>query len=119
VAVFVAIQAARHEPPMRLSIFRAPSKKNWTATSFCARCSATWEKTRSPVKRQTMITDATPSITESRPKPTSAIDDATIPAVMATAPSIVIQPSDSHDSSFTRVASCAYRSRVSDAARGS
>ena len=32
------------------------------------------------------------SITESRPKPTSAIDAARIPAVTATAASITIQP---------------------------
>jgi hypothetical protein len=82
-------------------------QENWTATSFCARCSAACEKTRWPVKRQTMITDATPSITESKPKPTRAIDEATTPAVMATAPSIVIQPRDSHDRSFTRAAGCA------------
>ena len=48
-----------------------------------------------------MITLATPSITESRPKPTSAIEEATMPAVIATAPSIVIQPSESQESRRT------------------
>ena len=52
--------------------------KNWMATSFCARCSAVWDITREPVKRQMMITLAKPSIAESRPKPTSAIEPAMI-----------------------------------------
>lgn len=42
---------------------------------------------------------------ESRPNPTSAIEEATAPAVIATAPSTVIHASDSHDSSRTRRAS--------------
>jgi hypothetical protein len=58
------------------------------------------------VKRQMMITLASPSMTESSPKPISAIDPARKPAISATAPSTAIQPSDSHDSSFTRPASC-------------
>jgi hypothetical protein len=53
-----------------------------------------------------MIRLATPSTTESRPKPTSATEEARIPAVIATAPSIVIQPRESHDRSRTRRASC-------------
>ncbi len=52
-----------------------------------------------------MITDASPSIAESRPNPISAIEPATIPAPIATAPSTVIHASESHDSSFTRPAS--------------
>ena len=44
------------------------------ATSFCARCSAVCDITREPVKRQMMITLAKPSMAESRPKPTSAIE---------------------------------------------
>ena len=79
--------------------------KNWIATSFCARCSAVWDITREPVKRQMMITLAKPSIAESRPKPTSAIEPAMTPAAIATIPSTLITPSDSHDSSFTRAAS--------------
>ena len=63
---------------------------------------------RRPVKRQMMITLAKPSMAESRPKPTSAIDPATMPAAMATAPSTVIQASESQDSSLTRRASCSY-----------
>lgn len=39
-----------------------------------------------------------------------------MPAAMATAPSMVIQASDSQDSSFTCAAICPYCSRVSDAA---
>ena len=58
-----------------------------------------------PVKRQMMITLAKPSIAESRPKPTSAIEPAMMPAPIATTPSTLIAPSDSHDSSFTRGAS--------------
>ena len=58
-----------------------------------------------PVKRQMMITLAKPSIAESSPKPTSAIEPATIPAPIATAPSTVIQASDSQESSRTRPAS--------------
>jgi hypothetical protein len=52
--------------------------------------------------RQMMITLAKPSIAESSPKPTSAMELATIPAAIATAPSTVIHARDSHDSSFTR-----------------
>ena len=52
-----------------------------------------------------MITLAKPSIAESRPKPTSAIEPAAMPAPMATPPSTVIHASDSQDSSRTRPAS--------------
>ena len=45
------------------------SRKNWIATSFWARCSAASESRRAPVKRQTMIALAKPSIAESMPKP--------------------------------------------------
>jgi hypothetical protein len=58
------------------------------------------------VKRQMMMTLAKPSIAESRPKPIRAIEPARMPAAIATAPSMVIQISDSHESSFTRRASC-------------
>jgi hypothetical protein len=61
---------------------------------------------RRPVKRQMMITLAKPSIAESRPKPTSAIEPAMMPAEMATRPSTVIQASESQESSFTRPARC-------------
>ena len=81
--------------------------KNWMATSFCARCSAAWDSTREPVKRQMMMTLANPSIAESRPKPTSAIEPAMTPATSATTPSTLITPSDSQDSSRTRAASSA------------
>ena len=57
------------------------------------------------VKRQTMIRLATPSTTESRPKPTSAIEEAIIPAVIAMAPSTVIKPSENQDKRRTRRAS--------------
>ena len=81
------------------------SRKNWAATSCCARRSALADITREPVKRQMMITLAKPSTAESSPKPISAIEPATIPAPIATAPSMLIAPSDSHDSSRTRRAS--------------
>ncbi len=54
---------------------------------------------------QMMITLATPSTPESRPKPISAIEEATIPATMATAPSTVIQASESQESRRTLPAS--------------
>ena len=76
--------------------------KNWIATSFCARCSAGWDITREPVKRQMMIMLAKPSTAESSPNPTSAIDPAMTPAAIATIPSTLIAPSDSHDNSRTR-----------------
>jgi hypothetical protein len=59
-----------------------------------------------PVKRQMMMRLATPSIAESSPKPTSAIEETAIPAVIAIAPSTVIQPSESQESRRTRRASC-------------
>ena len=52
-----------------------------------------------------MTTLAKPSITESSPKPTRATDPATIPAAIATAPSIDIHTRLSHDSAFARRAS--------------
>ena len=67
--------------------------------------SAVWDITREPVKRQMMITLAKPSTAESRPNPTSAIDPAMTPARIATIPSTLIAPSDSHDSNRTRRAS--------------
>ena len=45
---------------------------------------------RWPVKRQTMIADANPSIAESMPNPTSATEPAAMPAAMAIAPSPVM-----------------------------
>jgi len=53
-----------------------------------------------------MITLARPSIALSIPKPIRAIEPARMPAVMATAPSIVIQPRLSQERSLTRRASC-------------
>ena len=61
--------------------------KNWIATRRWARCSACSECRRLPVKRQTITRLAKPSIAESIPNPTSAIDPATSPAASATAPS--------------------------------
>ena len=81
------------------------SRKNWTATSFCARRSALAENIRWPVKRHTMITLAKPSIALSRPNPIKAIDEAAAPAAIATAPSTVIQARLSHDSVRARWAS--------------
>ena len=52
-----------------------------------------------------MITLAKPSIAESSPNPTSAIEPAAMPAPIATAPSTVIHASDSQESSRTRAAS--------------
>jgi hypothetical protein len=49
-----------------------------------------------------MTMEAKPSMALSRPKPTSAIDEAARPAAMATAPSTVIQPRLNHDSSCAR-----------------
>jgi hypothetical protein len=78
------------------------SRKNPTATSRCARCSAACENTRWPLKRQTMMMLAKPSIAESNPKPTRAMEPAVTPAAIATAPSTVIHASESHDRSLTR-----------------
>ena len=58
-----------------------------TATAFCARRSAVWDRVRVPVNRHTMMIDASPSMTESRPKPSSATDPAMIAAITAMAPS--------------------------------
>src|SRR5687767_13910211 len=85
------------------------------ATSFWARCSAACENIRPPVKRQTMTRLASPSITESRPKPIRAIELAARPATIAIPPSAVIKPSESQESSLTRRARRPYRSRVSRA----
>ncbi len=57
------------------------------ATSRWARCSACSESRRVPVKRQMTMIEARPSITESRPKPSSATELARIAAVIAIAPS--------------------------------
>ena len=78
--------------------------KNWIATSFCARRSAAWENSLVPVKRQTMIALAKPSIAESRPKPINAIEPARIPARMAIVPSRVMYARLAQESTFTRVA---------------
>ena len=48
------------------------------------------ESRRMPVKRQITITDASASIAESRPKPSSATEPARIAAVIAIAPSAVM-----------------------------
>ena len=60
------------------------SRKNRAATSFCARPSAAVESIREPVKHQTMIALAKPSIAESIPKPINAIELARMPAKIAT-----------------------------------
>ena len=65
-----------------------------------------------------MITLAKPSIAESSPKPTSAIEPASIPATIATTPSTLIAPSDNHESRRTRPASSRYRSGETVATRG-
>ena len=57
-----------------------------------------------PVKRQTMIALAKPSIAESRPKPISATEPARMPARIAIEPSSVMYARLAHESSFTRVA---------------
>ena len=94
---------ASEQRPRRLEARRTGARrKNWIATSFWARCSAVWDITREPVKRQMMITLAKPSTAESSPKPTSAIEPARMPATIATTPSTLIAPSDSQDSSRTR-----------------
>jgi hypothetical protein len=49
-----------------------------------------WESVRPPVKRHTITTEAKPSMAESMPKPIRAIDPATIPAPIATTPSIAM-----------------------------
>ena len=59
---------------------------------------------RWPVNRHTITTLAKPSIALSRPNPTSAIDDATSPAVIATAPSTVIHARLSQESVRARLA---------------
>src|SRR5215211_2343235 len=60
-----------------------------------------------------MITLAKPSIALSRPKPTRAIDDASTPEAIATAPSTVIHARLTQDSARARWASFRYRSRAS------
>ena len=66
------------------------STKNWMATSFCARCLGRLGEHPAPVKRQTMIALAKPSIAESIPKPISATEPAMMPARMAIVPSSVM-----------------------------
>jgi hypothetical protein len=60
---------------------------------------------RDPVKRQTTITLARPSMALSRPKPTSAMEPATIAATTATLPSTQSQPRLVQARSFARRAS--------------
>jgi hypothetical protein len=55
------------------------------------RCSALAERVRDPVNGQITITLATPSPTEDRAQPVSAIEDACTPATMPAAPSTGIQ----------------------------
>ena len=62
--------------------------KNCSATSLWARCSALSECRRVPVNRQITIADATPSMNEASPQPTSAIEPATTPCQTPTPPSI-------------------------------
>jgi hypothetical protein len=54
------------------------------------------------VKRQTITRLAIPSIAESRPKATSAIEPASTPAVIAIAPSSPIQASEIQERSRAR-----------------
>ena len=53
--------------------------------------SEVWDSVRLPVKRQTTMKLASPSIALSSPKPTRATDPATMPAATPTPPSM-----DSH-----------------------
>jgi hypothetical protein len=62
------------------------------------------------------MTLANPSIAESSPKPISATELATMPAAIATAPSTVIDASESQDSHLTRRARRSSRSRLMVAA---
>jgi hypothetical protein len=58
-----------------------------------------------------IIALAKPSIAPSMPKPTRAIEPAAMPAMIATAPSTVIQSRLSQDRSLTRRASRSYSTR--------
>jgi len=60
------------------------------------------------VKRQTITRLAAPSIAESMPKPTRAIEPASKPAVIATAPSAPIQTSESQERNRARLAACSH-----------
>ena len=82
------------------------SRKNWAATSFCARRSAACEWMREPLKRHTMTPLANPSMAESMPNPTSAIEPASTPATIATVPSAPIQTRLIHESCLTRRTAC-------------
>jgi hypothetical protein len=84
------------------------SRKNCTATSFCARSSAWCESVRQPVKRQTITTLARPSIALSMPNPIKAIDPATTPATIATMPSTAMYAKLTQESSLARRASLRY-----------
>ena len=75
--------------------------------------SAACECSREPVKRQTMTRLAKPSMKESSPKETSAIEPAAMPAVSAMTPSAPIQASESQESRRAlRAASCHSRLRA-------
>jgi hypothetical protein len=93
-------------PSINVSIASAAtygaSRKKLIATHFCARRSASDEIVRVPVKRQMTMTLARPSIPLSRPKATSAIDPAKMPATTPTAPSIPNQISVSAAKNLAR-----------------
>jgi hypothetical protein len=65
------------------------------------------------VKRQTITSEAKPSMNESSPNEINAIEPASTPAVSAIAPSAPIQASDSQESRRAfRAAACQSRLRV-------
>ena len=66
------------------------SRRKLVATICSARRSACSDSRRVPLKRQITITEADASIAESRPKPSSATEPASIAAVTAIAPSAVM-----------------------------
>ena len=86
-------------PPRRRTA-RAGRTGSRPASARAARPRREWML--APVKRQTMMAEANPSIAESMPNPTSAIDPATTPAMIAILPSAYIHTRLSHDSCFTR-----------------
>ena len=65
---------------------------------LCARRSAVGDSVREPVKRQTTITLASPSIALPSAQPTKAIEPAAKPAASPTPPSAIIQASDAQAS---------------------
>jgi hypothetical protein len=74
------------------------SSQKLTATAFCARRSAVSDSIRDPVKRQTTIALASPSMPLPSAQPTSAIEPAAKPAIRPITPSAAIQASDAQAS---------------------